>query len=78
MARTSRYPRVVGLRLGLGELAKLECLCQATDCPPSEVLRLPIRSAEVADFRPFRVVPKQDALALMAADQEVINAEDGA
>jgi hypothetical protein len=69
MARTLRYPKVVGLRLGLGEIEKLDHLCQATACPPSEVLRLLIRSAEVADFRPFHVVPKPAAVALVAADE---------
>jgi hypothetical protein len=73
MARALRYQRILGVRVGPGELAKLESLCLAADRGPSAVVRLLIRIAEPTDLQPFRVGPgkavgEEDGAVLVAGE----------
>jgi len=53
MPRQLNYPKTVGVRLDEADGAKLQRLCQYTNRPPSELLRLLIRTAQPVDVRPF-------------------------
>ncbi len=60
MARQNRFPKTVGVRLSVEDLAKLDSLCTATRRPPGEVLRLLVRQAQTPDVPGFTFAPCSD------------------
>jgi len=52
MARQMNFPRVIGVRLSPEDGAKLQALCAHTQRPPSELVRLLIRTAQPVDVVP--------------------------
>lgn len=60
MPRINRFPKTVGVRLDEADGDKLNRLCAYTNRPPSELLRLLIRTAQPVDVRPFQFVAASD------------------
>jgi hypothetical protein len=56
MARQMNFPKVVGVRLSPEDGAKLQTLCDHIQRPPSELVRLLIRTAQPVDVAPIRFV----------------------
>ena len=54
MPRINHFPKTVGVRLDENDGEKLRRLCSYVDRPPSELLRLLIRTAQPVDMLPFR------------------------
>jgi len=54
MARQMNFPKVIGVRLSPEDGAKLQALCVYTQRPPSELVRLLIRTAQPVDVAPVR------------------------
>jgi hypothetical protein len=59
MARQRNFPKVIGVRLSPEDGAKLQALCTHTQRPPSELVRLLIRTAQPVDVAPVQfMTPK--------------------
>lgn len=56
MARINRFPKTVGVRLDEADGDKLKRLCTYTNRPPSDLLRLLLRTAQPVDLKPFEFV----------------------
>jgi hypothetical protein len=56
MTRLMNFPKVIGVRLSPEDRAKLQALCTHTQRPPSELVRLLIRTAQPVDVAPVRFV----------------------
>lgn len=56
MPRKLHFPKVIGVRLSPEDGAKLQALCTHTQRPPSELVRLLIRTAQPVDVVPVRFV----------------------
>ena len=54
MPRKLHFPKVIGVRLSPEDGAKLQILCTHTQRPPSELVRLLIRTAHPVDVAPVR------------------------
>ena len=54
MARQMNFPKVVGIRLSAEDGQKLQHLCTHAQRPPSELVRLLIRTAQPVDVAPVR------------------------
>jgi len=66
--RTVTLPHVVGTRLNDADRAKLATLCEHTQRPASDVLRLLIRIAQPVDVPPVRFVAAPSQGVLYAAE----------
>lgn len=56
MPRINHFPKTVGVRLDENDGEKLKRLCSYVNRPPSELLRLLIRTAQPIDVQPFQFV----------------------
>ena len=54
MTRQMNFPKVIGVRLSTEDGVKLQRLCEQAQRPPSELVRLLIRTAQPVDVAPVR------------------------